>query len=230
LIQLLTVNSRLVGTDASNLSALAGAREGTVGATHVNKNTRSISGPSKSGAPGENVTYLKLEKPRFLFLEGSGAVAATLVAATAALAAATAALADAPAALAGASAACAASSTDRPAAGTSAPATGACFSAASAALGDGGGGFHLSWGARPLSLSSSSSPDDEFSEVAGGESPCCSRSRYSLSRCSRRFHRRILFSFLRVARSCSRRCATWAAARAQGIGGSDLEASTITLY
>jgi hypothetical protein len=47
---------RLVGTDASNLSALAGVREGTVGATHANKNTRSISGPSKSGAPGENVT------------------------------------------------------------------------------------------------------------------------------------------------------------------------------
>jgi hypothetical protein len=74
-----------------------------------------------------------------------------------------------PVALAGASAARAASSTDRPAAGASTPAAGACSTTALGALGDGGGGFHLS-GARPLSLSSSSSSDDdEFSGVAGGE-------------------------------------------------------------
>jgi hypothetical protein len=35
-------------------------------------NTKLRSSPSKSGAPEENATYLKLEKPRFLFLEGSG--------------------------------------------------------------------------------------------------------------------------------------------------------------
>jgi hypothetical protein len=142
----------------------------------VNKNTRSISGPSKSGAHGENATYPKLEKPRFLFLEGLADAAVAPVAAAAALP--------------DASAARAASTTDRPAAGPFAPPQ------APAPL-------------PPLRLlvrgaRDSSSPDDEFSGVAGGESPCCSRSRYSLSRCSRRSHRRILFSFLRVARSCSR--------------------------
>jgi hypothetical protein len=90
----------------------------------------------------------------------------------------------------------------------------ALASTASAALGEGGAGSHLSGGARPPSLSSSSSDDDEYSEAAGGESPCCSRNRYSSSRCSRRSRRRILRSFLRAARSCSRRCAV----RALGLG------------
>jgi hypothetical protein len=40
-----------------------------------------------------------------------------------------------------------------------------------------------------------------------GESPCCSRNWYSSLSCSRRSRRRILLSFLRVARSCSRHCA-----------------------
>jgi hypothetical protein len=45
------------------------------------------------------------------------------------------------------------SSMDRLAVGTSAPTTGAYPSTASAALGDGGGGFHLSGGARnPVAL------------------------------------------------------------------------------
>jgi hypothetical protein len=109
-------------------------------------NTKLRSSPSKSGAPEENATYLKLEKPRFLFLDGSGGAATAVVAA-------------------GASAVHAASSTDR-------PAVGACSSATSTALGDGGGGFHLSAGARPPSLSSSSSSsDDEFSGVVGGRAP-----------------------------------------------------------
>jgi hypothetical protein len=117
-------------------------------------------------------------------------------------------------------------------ASTNDPTAGASSVAASVAYGDGGGGFHLSRGARPPSLSSSSSSSvEEFSGVAGvgGESPCCLRSRYSslsFSRCSRC---RILLSFLRAARSCSRRCAAWAAARAQGVGGSDRAASTVTL-
>jgi hypothetical protein len=64
------------------------------------------------------------------------------------------------------------------------------------------------------SLSSSSSSDDEYSKVAGEESPYCSRSRNSSLLYSRRSHRRILFSFLRAARSCSRCCA----ARALGLG------------
>jgi hypothetical protein len=130
-------------------------------------NTKLSSSFSKSGAPRENATYLKLEKPRFLFLESLGGAPTAPITVAAALA-------DAPAALAGASAAHMASSADRPAAGASAPTAGACSSAASVALGDGGGGFHLSEG-RPPSLSSSSpSSDDEFSGVAGGEIPYCS--------------------------------------------------------
>jgi hypothetical protein len=71
-----------------------------------------------------------------------------------------------------------------------------------------------SQGGPPPSLSSSSSsPDGEYSEVAGAESPCYSRSRNSSSLCSRRCRRRILRFFLCAARSCSRRCA----ARALGL-------------
>jgi hypothetical protein len=174
--------------------------------------------------PGRNATYLKLEKTRFLFRESSYAAAAEPPAATVTLA-------NAPAALAGASVARAVSSTDCPTVGTSVPAAGIFSSTASAALDDGGGGFHLSGGARPLSLSSSSSSsDDEISRVAGGESPCCLRSRYSSLYCSRRSHRRILLSFLCAARSYSRRCATRATARARGVSELDREASTITLY
>jgi hypothetical protein len=107
------------------------------------------------------MAYLRVEKPRFLFLEGStGAEVAADVA--------TVTLPDASAVRAGTSAACAASPADRPAAGASVPAPGACSSAASAALGKGRAGSHLS-GGRPLSLSSSSSsPDDEYSDIAGG--------------------------------------------------------------
>jgi hypothetical protein len=125
------------------------------------RNTRLSSSPSKTGALGEITSYLKLENPRFLFLEGSGGAAVAPVAVAIALA-------GAPVALAGASAA-RASPTDLPAAGASAPATDACSSTASAALGD-GVGDSTSWGARPPSLSSSSSSDDEFSGVPGGES------------------------------------------------------------
>jgi hypothetical protein len=84
----------------------------------------------------ESVAYLKLKKPRFSFLEGSGGAAVTPVVATVALA-------GAPAVLAGASAVRAASSTDRLAAG-------ACSTATSAACGDRCEGFHLSGG--PVAL------------------------------------------------------------------------------
>jgi hypothetical protein len=105
----------------------------------------------------------------------------------------------APQRLAGTSAARAASLMDCMAAGAPAPAPGAGSSSASAALGEGSAGSHLSGRARPPSLSSSfSSSDDEYSEVAGEESPCCSRSRNSSLFCSRRSRRRILFSFLRA--------------------------------
>jgi hypothetical protein len=220
-----------VGTDASDLSALAGTRAGMIGATLRTRRQKAELQPLETGTFEGGTAYLKVEKPHFLFLEGLANTAEALVAAVAALP-------DASAARAGASAARAASSTDCPVAGASAPTTGACSFAASTALGDGGGGFHLSGGARPPSLSSSSSSssssdddddNDEFSRVAGGESPCCSRSRYSSSRCSQRSCRRILLSFWCVARSCSRRCAVRAAARARGVGGSERAVSTVTL-
>jgi hypothetical protein len=91
---------------------------------------------------------------------------------------------------------------------------GAASSAASAALDEGGEGSHLSGRVRPPSLSSSSSFDDEYSKVAGEESPSCPRSQNSSLLCSRRSRRQVLFSFLHAAHSCSRHCA----ARALGLG------------
>jgi hypothetical protein len=135
----------LVGPDTSDLSALACARAGTVSATLRTRKCKLSSSPPKPGAPEENATYLKVEKPRFLFLEGStDAVVVPVVAAAA--------LPDAPAALTGASAVHAASSTERPAAGASTPIMGACSFAASAALGEGSEGFHLSGGPPPIAL------------------------------------------------------------------------------
>jgi hypothetical protein len=79
---------------------------------------------------GGAAAYLKVEKPRFLFLEGStDAVVAAGVA--------TAVLLDASMTHVGTSAARAASSIDRPVAGASAPAPSTCSSTASAALGEG---------------------------------------------------------------------------------------------
>jgi hypothetical protein len=50
----------LVGTDVSALSALAGARVGTVGVTlRTKKNTKLSTSPLKSGVYGESATYLK---------------------------------------------------------------------------------------------------------------------------------------------------------------------------
>jgi hypothetical protein len=124
-----------VGTDASDLSALASARAGTVGATLRTQKQEIELQLLETRTSGRATAYLKVEKPRFLFLEGStgAAVAAAVATAT----------------LPDASAARAASSTDRPAAGALAPATSACSSAASAALGEGGEGFHLSGGPAP---------------------------------------------------------------------------------
>jgi hypothetical protein len=106
-----------------------------------------------------------VENPIFLFLGGSADVAA----------------AAAPPIV---PAARVASLVGRLAAGPPAPAPGAVSSAASVALGEGGEGSHLSWRVRPPSLSSSSSSDDEYSEVAGEESPSYSRSRNSSLLCS----------------------------------------------
>jgi hypothetical protein len=99
--------------------------------------------PLKSRAHEESTAYLKLQKPCFLFLEGSGGASAAPIVTAVVLAGAPTALIGAPAARASAC------STDRSAVGASAPVAGAYFTAASAALSDAGGGFHLSEGARP---------------------------------------------------------------------------------
>jgi hypothetical protein len=91
------------------------------------------------------MAYLKVEKPRFLFLEGSAGAKATAVAAAVAPP-------DASAARTGTSAAHAGSSVDRPAAGAPAPTPGACSSAASAALDERGAGSHLSGGLPPVTF------------------------------------------------------------------------------
>jgi hypothetical protein len=75
----------LVGTDVPDLSALVGARSGTDNATLRTRRQEIELQPLETRASGGANAYLKMEKPRFLFLEGStGAVVAAAVA-TAAL-------------------------------------------------------------------------------------------------------------------------------------------------
>jgi hypothetical protein len=208
-----------VGTAVSVLSTLAGARGGTVGATLRARRQENLGPDQSKNTVEEAITYLRVENPLFLFLGGS----TDIVAATGVAAAAPPAIS---AACAGASTAHVSSLVGCLAAGAPAPAPGVISSTASAALGEGGEGSHLSGGARLPSLSSSSSPDDECSSVPGEESPCCSHSwNYSLLR-SRRSRRRMLRSLLRTTRSCSRLCATRACARDRGVGGSDRAAFT----
>jgi hypothetical protein len=126
---------RLVGMDVPDLSTLVGARSGTIGAALSTRRQEFELRPFETQAFEEVTSYLKVEKPRFLFLEGS---ADAMLAADAA----TAALPDA-------SAACAVPSVDRLVARTPAPAPGARSSAASATLGEGGAGSHLSGGPAP---------------------------------------------------------------------------------
>jgi hypothetical protein len=144
---------RLMGTNASDLSALADARGGGRSAPPCERKNREIKLlPLENGASGEEMAYLKVEKPRFLFLKGlTGAVAATDVA-TVALPDAFAARAGTSVTHAGASAARAASFVDRPTVGASAPALGARSSDASASLGEGGAGSHLSGGPAPVAF------------------------------------------------------------------------------
>jgi hypothetical protein len=125
--------------DASALSAFASARGGAVGATLRTRNRKGQTHAPRNGVSRRAMAYLRVEKPCFLFLEGSAGAEATVDASTVAPP-------DASAARAGTSAACVASSVDRSAADTSAPAPGACSFAASAALGEGGVGSHLSGG------------------------------------------------------------------------------------
>jgi hypothetical protein len=135
----------LMGTDASDLSALAGASVGAVSATLRTRKQKTELQPLEAGTSGGATAYLKVEKPRFLFLEGlaDAAMAPVTVATT---------LLDASAARTGASAARAVSSTDRPVAGASAPTTGARSSAALTTLGDGRGIPPLGGSPPPITL------------------------------------------------------------------------------
>jgi hypothetical protein len=132
---------RLVGTDVPDLSTLAGARSGTIGAALSTRRQEFELQAFETRSSGEATAYLKVENPRFLFLMGStGAVVAAGVA--------TATLPDASATHTAPSVDCLVA--------------GACSCAASAALGEGGAGSHLSEGTCSPSLSSSSpSPDGE---------------------------------------------------------------------
>jgi hypothetical protein len=125
---------RLVGTDASSLSAFAGARGGGRSAPPYERKIEKIKLTPRNRVSGRVMAYLTVEKPRFLFLQGSAGAEATTDAATIAPP-------DASAARAGTSAARTASSVDCPAAGAPTPSPGAC---SSAALGEGGVGSHLS--------------------------------------------------------------------------------------
>jgi hypothetical protein len=74
----------LVGTAASDLSALAGARGGSIGVALSTRRQEFELQPFETRASGEATAYLKVEKLHFLFLEGSpDTVAAAGVAATA---------------------------------------------------------------------------------------------------------------------------------------------------
>jgi hypothetical protein len=137
---------RLVGMDVSDLSAFAVREQGqTVSPCKRKGKHENEHHPLRiGGALGRCYIPQGGEAP-FLFLEGSGGAAGAPVVATVAPA-------GAPAALVGISATRVASSTDRPAAHAPAPASGTCSTAASAALGDGGGGFHLSGRPPPVAL------------------------------------------------------------------------------
>jgi hypothetical protein len=127
-----------MGTDVPDLSTVVGARSGMIGAALSTRRQEFELQPFETRASGEAAPYLKVEKPRFLFLEGSTDAVVSASVATAALPDASA-TRDAP-------------SVDRLVAGAPAPAPGACSSAASAALGEGGAGSHLSGGLPPVAL------------------------------------------------------------------------------
>jgi hypothetical protein len=172
---------RLVGTDASDLSTLAGASVGTVNVTLRTRKQKTELQPLETGTYGGATAYLKVEKARFLFLEGSADAAVAPVAAAAALP-------DVSEAHADASAVRAAPSTDRPVAGASAPATGACSFAPLRLLAT-GVGASTSRGSQPPITLLFLLLRRRVLWGRQGESPCCSRSWYSSLCCSRRSRR-----------------------------------------
>jgi hypothetical protein len=121
---------RLVGTAASDLSTLADARGARSASPCEHINGKIKPPPLKDRVSRGAIPHLRVEKPHFLFLEGStGAAGAAGVAAAAPP--------EASAVRTGASAARAASVMDCLATSAPAPAPGACSLAASAALGEG---------------------------------------------------------------------------------------------
>jgi hypothetical protein len=128
---------RLVGTAASDLSTLAGAR-GARSASPCEHKGGKIKHPLlEDGVPRGAIPHLRVEKPRLLFLEGSTGTEGAAGVAAAAPPNASAAHAGTSVARAGTSAARAASIIDCLATGAPAPAPDACFLAASAALDEG---------------------------------------------------------------------------------------------
>jgi hypothetical protein len=123
----------------------------------------------RNGVSGKAMAYLRVEKPRFLFLEGLAGAKATADAATVAPLDASAARAGTSVVRAGTSVTRSASSVDRPAAGASTPAPGACSSAASAVLDEGGAGPHLSGGPAPRRFPPPLLPPTTSTPMSSGE-------------------------------------------------------------
>jgi hypothetical protein len=62
---------RLVGTDVPDLNTLAGEGSGTIDATLRTRRQEIELQPLETRTSGGATAYLKVEKPRFFFLEGS---------------------------------------------------------------------------------------------------------------------------------------------------------------
>jgi hypothetical protein len=160
------------------------------------------------------MAYLKVEKPRFLFLEGSAGVRATAVAA-----------AVAPL---DASASRAASSVDRSATGAPAHAPGACSSTASAALGEGGAGSHLSGGPAPRHFPLPLLPLTTSTPTSPGERVPAARAAGTLHLSAPSAPGAGSRAPSSVSRAPVSAAAPRARARAWGVGGSDHAAFTAT--
>jgi hypothetical protein len=211
---------RLISTDVSDLSTLAGARAGTVGVTlRTKKYKTEHHSHSKSGAHGQSATYLKLEKPRFLFLESSGGTAVAPVVAAVALA-------GTPTAHRCLHGAC--GLLHCPPGGGRLPPWAPAPLSPPRPVATGAGDSTTQGGSPrrsplPPPTTTMSSP-----ESLGGEPLLLTQSIF-VSLLLPAFRRQILLSCLRADRSCSCCCAVRATARARGVGGSNRAASTVTL-
>jgi RecB family exonuclease len=76
---------RLVGMDVSDLSALASARAGTVGAPMRKRRQEIELQPLETRTSRGAIAYLKVEKPHFLFLDYSTGAAVAAAVTTASL-------------------------------------------------------------------------------------------------------------------------------------------------